>query len=431
MLRILHTADWHLGATTEGVSRDEDHARFLDWLAASLEEHRPDALIVAGDVFDQGQPPAEAQRLYYRFLHDVARRRVRKVVVVGGNHDSPSRLDAPREILETLDVHVVGGLQADEASWERCLCPIAGAGGGVEAVILAVPFVHEFRLGVRTSLQEPAEIARSFRERFSALYRRLCDLAAERFPGVPLVATGHLTCAGAERADAPADIHMVGTIGGLPADIFDPRIRYVALGHIHAAHRVGGSRAWYAGSPVALSAREARTPRRVLLADIDPSGGEPRVEPLAVPEVRAIVEVRGPIEAVAARLRDLSWTTPLPPLVYAAVRVERYTASVEGELFRALAARGGPAPRLVEVRQELDRTDGARPEAAPAPTLRDLGPEEVFRRLCEARGTPCDEALLGAFLSLLGAGAAEVERAAAVAAEARRPRAADRAGAAP
>lgn len=309
-MRVMHTSDWHLGASLSGVGREEDHAWFLDWLLSSLDEHGPDVLIVAGDVFDQAHPVADAQRLYFDFLARV-RAHVRDVIVVGGNHDSPSRLDAPRSLLAALGIHVIGGLQADESTWARCVCPMRGAGGRVEGVVLAVPFVHECRLGVRTAGLDEAAIRASFRDRFTAFYRDLTDRALRAGDGAPIVATGHLACVGAARDDAPYEIHMAGATGGLPPDIFDDRLGYVALGHFHRGYRVGNRPAWYSGTPVALTPAEDRTPRSFLLADLHP-GTDAIVTTVPVPRLRHVVHLRGAFDDVAARLRGMTWDTPRP-----------------------------------------------------------------------------------------------------------------------
>ena len=103
-MRILHTSDWHLGLSLGGLGLGPDHDLFLQWLRGALRDHAVDALVVAGDVFDTMQPSAEAQARYFRFLADVAETGVQQVVIVGGNHDSPSRLDAPAEVLAALKV---------------------------------------------------------------------------------------------------------------------------------------------------------------------------------------------------------------------------------------------------------------------------------------------------------------------------------------
>ncbi|MDR0477630.1 MAG: exonuclease subunit SbcD, partial [Desulfobulbaceae bacterium] len=108
-MKLIHTSDWHLGQTLKGHDRHAEHQVFLDWLLDTLVERQADALLVAGDIFDQANPSIEAQAQYYQFLA-----RVKKalpnlaIVVIAGNHDSPSRLEAPHPVLDAFGVHVVG-----------------------------------------------------------------------------------------------------------------------------------------------------------------------------------------------------------------------------------------------------------------------------------------------------------------------------------
>ena len=104
-MRLLHTSDWHLGRSLYGRRRHEEFAAFLDWLLATLAAQRIDALLVAGDVFDTGTPGTRAQELYYRFLARVAASGCRHVVIIAGNHDSPTFLDAPRGLLHDAPIH--------------------------------------------------------------------------------------------------------------------------------------------------------------------------------------------------------------------------------------------------------------------------------------------------------------------------------------
>ncbi|MEO1270628.1 MAG: exonuclease subunit SbcD, partial [Myxococcota bacterium] len=319
MLNILHTADWHLGAKLYNASREEEHRRFLDWLLRHAEEAAIDLLLVAGDIFHYTQPSADATALYYHFLARAAETSLRQIVIVGGNHDSASRLDAPREVLKVLDVHVVGGLSADRDTWDRCLCPVRGHDGTVEVVVVAIPFVHEFRLGVRTTGMEPGEAGTAIEDAFQALYTELADRAEARWPGVPLIATGHMTCKGAPVAGYNTPIHLSAMIGGLPADrIFDPRYSYIALGHIHALHNCEHSNAWYCGSPLPLNVLEARSPRTVLHVELDPTDprAAARAIPIAVPLERQLVELRGDAETVVAQIDALTIEGDLEPYIW-------------------------------------------------------------------------------------------------------------------
>ena len=107
MLRLFHSADWHLGHSLHGVPRDYEHARFLTWLGEQLEQRRADALIVCGDLFDSANPPASAQAMLYRFVVEAGQRLPGlQMVLIAGNHDSAARLEAPSPILQALKVQV-------------------------------------------------------------------------------------------------------------------------------------------------------------------------------------------------------------------------------------------------------------------------------------------------------------------------------------
>lgn len=119
-MRLLHTSDWHIGRTLYGRKRYEEHESFLSWLAKTIQDKAIDVLLVAGDVFDTSAPNNRAQELYYRFLCRVAASSCRHVVAIAGNHDSPSFLDAPKELLKALDIHVVGSPASSPK--KKCWC---------------------------------------------------------------------------------------------------------------------------------------------------------------------------------------------------------------------------------------------------------------------------------------------------------------------
>ena len=406
-LRILHTSDWHLGSSLESASRDEEHRRFLEWLLVTLRDEAIDVLLLAGDVFHYAQPSAEAQRLYYGFLARVgAETKVRQMVVIGGNHDSASRLDAPREVLDALRIHVVGGLGGEPSTWERCLCPIERPGGGVDAVVLAVPFVHEFRLGIRTTGRSSAEITADFREEFSRLYTWLADRAEKRWPGAPLIATGHMTCVGAEAGEYGTEIHQVGTIGGLPGDIFDPRLEYIALGHIHRMFPIEGTRARYSGSPLAMNVVEARSQRFVIRIELDaslPAGQRATTHKIPVPKWREILEVTGPTEEVLGKLRVLQSPHELPPFVYVKLEVDEYLTDGPFRVNEAIETHPlKTRPRVVEVHQKVAGREDAPAGSEERTSLRGMKPEEVFVRLHQAQlKSPPGDLLLTAFRTVL------------------------------
>lgn len=400
-MRLLHTSDLHLGATLHQASRHEEQVRMLAWLREAVVEHDVDVLLVAGDVFDHYQPSAEALSVWYGFLAGLASDgHVRRVIVVGGNHDSAARLDAPSEVLGALRVHVVGGYDASREP--DLVVGIEGGEGDVALAVCAVPFVHEFRLGVRAVGAEPGALAADIRERFAALYTRLADAARDRFGDVPLVATGHMTVAAAredvDENDFGTPLHQVGTIGALPPAVFDPRYVYVALGHLHRMHPADGGqkRVWYSGTPVALNPVEARTGRRVIVVDVDTDGAT-SVQAIPVPLARRMVHLDGPLAEVEAAIDGLTWDEPLGPYVLVTVRTDEPGANPA----TALQSRCPEGAVLVHVEQRRATpvADAAPLEARP---LRELSTEDVFADLVRRReGDAPSDALWIAFRSLL------------------------------
>lgn len=427
VMRILHTSDWHLGHTFCERSRAEEQGFFLDWLLGALDEHEVDVLVVAGDIFDITSPPAEALALYYGFLARLnaaaqARARTRgrtlRAVLVGGNHDSASRLAAPAEVLEALAVTVVGGHDPARASHPLgdpagLLVPVPGPSGDVELVIAAVPFLHEFRLGVRSFEAPESELQTEMRAAFHAVYTRLADKAEASFPGVPLMATGHLTCLGREGErttddDAvPQEIHRVGSLGALLPSIFDERFRYVALGHIHRGFAVDEARrVHYSGTPVQVSAVEPASSRRVLLVDIDRDSV--KANGIPVPQRRRLVRLQGSLYDVMASLQGVrAGMNELPPYVVASVALREPHPRAEEDILRAAEALRPGGPCVLEVRTHVAASGALTGEAlrVPAKDTRELTPEEAFLFAWRLRYPGAEEpspAIMQRFRSLLG-----------------------------
>lgn len=403
MTRILHTSDWHLGAMLGDLARDDEHALFLQWLLQTIESESVDVLLVAGDIFHQAQPSAEAQKRYYGFLAELKNTRLLRTVFIGGNHDSQSRLDAPRDLLDSLHVSVVGGLESLD---DPRLAIVVNNREGLPVVgIAAVPFVHEYRLGVRLHVA-PSEIAADMRTRFTALYSQVADQLQKAAAGVPMIAMGHLTCGNPERAWIGDEIHSVGGSYVLGPDIFDARYQYVALGHIHGCYPVDTTRrVWYSGSPVGIRDQELSVERAVLVFDID-TNGRSAIRRLAVPRFREVFDIKGTLDEVVGKLGRVASEAVLPPAVLLTVYTNTPLPSADDSI-RVTLERFAPerrpmrcmATRFVRTApsEEASRSD------APPMTLGKLSPEEVFvMAFVNQYGEPPLDGDLIRFRSLLG-----------------------------
>ena len=144
MIRILHTADWHLGQSFFGYDRTDEHLHFLDWLCDTIRQHEVDVLIIAGDVFDVSNPSAASQRMFYRFVSRVTTENpALQLVVVAGNHDSAARLEAPLPLLQEMRTEIKGVVPKREGKplYDDLIVELKNARGEVEALCLAVPFL--------------------------------------------------------------------------------------------------------------------------------------------------------------------------------------------------------------------------------------------------------------------------------------------------
>ena len=234
-LKIIHTADWHLGQTFFGYDRDEEHEAFLSWLIDILTLRQTDVLLIAGDVFDVANPSAAAQRRFFRFLREANRRNPQlQIVIIAGNHDSAARLEAPIPLLEELNTSIVGAVPRTDLckiDFDSLLIPLYNKEGKREAICLAVPYLRQ---GDYPASKEGKD---TYVEGVTRMYRQLYDYAdSQRQPGEDLLAMG---------------------LESISVEAFNEDLAYTALGHIHKAQRVGGRESVrYAGSPLPMSFSE-------------------------------------------------------------------------------------------------------------------------------------------------------------------------------
>lgn len=282
-LRILHTADWHLGQSFFGYDRDREHDCFLDWFKESICKQQADVLLIAGDIFDVANPSAAAQHRFFRFLKEVkALCPPLQIILIAGNHDSASRLEAPTPLLEELDTTIVGSVRrmADGTiNYESMLRPLYNKEGKLETICLCVPYL-------RQGDYPPAEEdeASTFTSGVARLYRKLTDFAKERYPGTPLIAMGHLYIGSAELSENDrSERVIVGGLESVPADTFDECLLYTALGHIHKAQRVGGrDNVRYSGTPLPMSFSEVNYNHQVVSILIE-EGKAVEISPIYIP----------------------------------------------------------------------------------------------------------------------------------------------------
>lgn len=262
-MKILHTSDWHLGKNLEGFSRLDEQEQFLEELIEKIEENNIDLVIIAGDIYDNGNPPARAENLFYNALKRIAKGGKRAVLVIAGNHDNPERLVAASPLAYEHGVILLGTPKS---------CALTGSFGGFEiveagegyveisigdekAVVITLAYPSEKRLNelLSTDLEE-AERRRSYSERVGEIFEKLSEKYREDTINL---AVSHIFVAGGETTDSERPIQLGGSLT-VDASVLPEKAQYIALGHLHRPQRVKAakSKVYYAGSPIQYSKSE-------------------------------------------------------------------------------------------------------------------------------------------------------------------------------
>ncbi|MDO9047855.1 MAG: exonuclease SbcCD subunit D C-terminal domain-containing protein [Methylobacter sp.] len=384
MLRIFHTADWHLGHHLHGVSRQLEHQQFLGWLLDEMHNKQADALIVAGDIFDSANPSSAAQSQLYDFLVK-ARTRLPNlnIILIGGNHDSASRLDAPSPILNALGVTVVGGLPRDEQGnidWDRLLVPLTNAAGEVKAWCGAMPFLRNADLPGSEHDTDPliSGMKTLYAELFSQLQQKASNAES-------LILTGHCYMVNGAVSELSERKILGGNQHALPVELFPDDIAYVALGHLHLAQKVGANEhIRYSGSPIPLSFDETDYSHQVVQVDV--KAGQP-VETVAVKIPRSVQLLRIPngkdfavLSEVIEHLENLT-LDDLPieqrPLLELRIRLEKPEPGLRRQIEEVISKL---PVRLLKISTAYSGSEKSLADLKTEERLEELQPLDVFQR---------------------------------------------------
>lgn len=386
-MRVLHTSDWHIGRTLYGRKRYEEFEAFLTWLAETIQQNEIDALLVAGDVFDTSAPSNRAQELYYRFLCRVAASSCRHVVVVAGNHDSPSFLNAPKELLKALDVHVVG---SSTESLEDEVLVLRNEQDAPELIVCAVPYLRDRDIRVAEAGESVEDKERKLIDGIRTHYAAVAALAEQKREelgvDIPIVGTGHLFTAGGQTVDGDGVRELyVGTLAHVTAGIFPANFDYLALGHLHVPQKVNGSETIrYSGSPLPMGFGEAKQQKSVCQVEFHSTSAS--VQLVDVPMFQKLERVKGDWDGISNRILELSATDSQGWLevIYDGIEVigdlrERLEAAISGTQMEIL--------RIKNTRI-IDRVLGQIHEEE---TLDDLNVNDVFERCLAVHEVPEDQ----------------------------------------
>lgn len=389
-MKVVHTADWHIGQLFHEYDRTYEHQQFLDWLVGILSEQHVDVLLISGDVFDSSNPSATSVRQFYRFLNEATTIcPALQIIITAGNHDSPARLETPKPLLESSRIHIIGLVEKDnegKIDFEKLVIPLYNTNGEVGAWCLAVPFL---RLGDYPAMPEADN---PYTAGVARLYESVCEHAlTKKQPAQAIIAMGHLHAQQAETTDMDKQERLImGGIECIGADSFPADLSYVALGHIHKAQRIGGrEHIRYSGSPLPLSFSEIHYRHQVIAFELEPTGIRDldTIEvPVFVP-LQRVPNAHSRLQDVLLALQELPERNDQPePAPYLEVRIltDGPEPGLRHKIEQALA---GKYVRLakIDVRYTDNAVDTTGLPAASPDQLLLLNPAAVFERAFQAK----------------------------------------------
>ncbi len=277
-MKILHTADWHIGKLLEGKSRLEEQKIVLEQFVSIADTTDADVICIAGDVFDNGHPSAGAEMLLYHTLKELSKQGQRLVVLISGNHDQPSRLEAIVPLAREHGIIIYGTPKTRIPSGKYGNFEIESLEEGVfsfsckgeKAIFACVPYVSEKTLNEVLYREEDSDEKRAadYAEKIGELFQKRAVWYEEDTINILMSHVFTLGC----KKDGSEQGLMLGNSYLLPPEVFPEKAQYVALGHVHRPQKVVGShgRIRYSGSPLPYRLQETVIAKQCSLVTLHP-----------------------------------------------------------------------------------------------------------------------------------------------------------------
>ena len=394
-MKILHTSDWHIGKQLHKIDLSEDLELFFNWLLKTIEKEEIDLLLVSGDIFDQANPSQAALKQYYGFLKKMIGTDC-KVIITGGNHDSAAVLNAPKEILEMLDVTVVGGALEKV---EELFIPVNK--GDKSLVVAAVPFLKDKDIRKSVSGESYSDKIEQIREGLKAYFFKINEYYSNSYLGTPFIVMGHLYVQGAQTSDSMRDI-QIGNQAGIEEWVFGSKPDYVALGHIHKPYVVSNSKKiHYSGSPISLSFSEKEDIKQVNL--ITTKNNVIDVEILSIPKFRNLVAFEGTLQEVITKVNEYNKESNLVSLAEIIINEENENIQTRQELDEFIENHEDEGLAIIKSRLNFTNlVRGASEAFETGINVADVTPMEMFEKKLELNGNDSNvEELKNAFREIL------------------------------
>lgn len=384
-MKIVHTADWHLGHRLHEQSQVEEQTLFLTWLEHFIVENEIDLLLIAGDIFDTGAPSSQSLKMYYDFLVKLTKTSCKHVIVTGGNHDSPGTLNAPKALLDALSIKVVGKSTGavDQEVFKLSV-------NDESVIIAAVPYLRDQDIRRAVEGETFDELTDRYKKALVNHYNETISYCTKlQDDHTPLIAMGHLFAVGGTISDSEQNIY-VGTLGHIGADDFPATFDYVALGHLHRAQTVGKKEhIRYSGSPVILSFSELNHTKKVTVISTN-NNQVTQIEEVAVPTFRPILSVKGKLEECISQLHSIETNSyGLTPWIEVVLDNDINTTMGYADVHKA--AEGLDVEVLKVTLKNQRDTVGLDQLTENTKQIKELSPRAVFEMKCKEQGFAISE----------------------------------------
>lgn len=401
-VRFFHTSDWHLGQFFHNHEREYEHAQFLNWLLEQIKQQQPNALLIAGDIFDVVNPAAKAQKQLYQFLSDAhAVAPHMQTLMIAGNHDSGNRVEQVEPFLAKFNAKAVGTISKEDGLFDldRLLIPIYDPEQNIVAWCLTLPYLRSAEI---TGLNEHTTNSQNA---IAYLHQQLiAEAKARKQPDQALILMSHAHMQGGETSDSERPI-VVGNEEALSTALFDDVIDYVALGHLHKPQKVAYEHIRYSGSPIPLSFSERNYKHQVVDVRIDPEADDTerfQYEALIIPRTVDVIRIREALPDLITKIQSLAsgeisdigqrhfleieYTTDAPPPIDLRQQIEN---ALPPNRYRLL--------RIARIFQKSQTHEQVTSKVDLEPPT----PEKLFLGLWDKMGYEADEAVRRDFLQLL------------------------------
>ncbi|MFZ3563404.1 exonuclease SbcCD subunit D C-terminal domain-containing protein [Tenacibaculum finnmarkense] len=382
-MKILHTADWHLGHRLHEHSQLEEQTLFLAWIENHISNEKIDLLLISGDIFDTSSPSNQSLTMYYNFLVKLQKTSCKNIIITGGNHDSPGTLNAPKELLNALSIKVVG------KATEKISDEVFEININDEKVLIgAVPYLRDGDIRRAVAGESFDDLTDKYKKALINHYQEIA-IESEKInsSNAPVIAMGHLFATGGSVSDSEQNIY-VGTLGHIGAQDFPTYFDYVALGHLHRPQIVGeNDKIRYSGSPNILSFSELTYDKKIIVLEIS-ANKISNIDDVIVPNFREFYKLKGSMDDCIAKFPNIiSNSYQLKPWVE--IVLDQDNTIQTDELKIASEAYDFEILKITLKNQR--KIKGIEELLADATSIKELVPTEVFKLKCEEMDFDLDQ----------------------------------------